>query len=512
MDTPLPAATPGATAVQRDAATAVEVVAGRAHAPAEIRETHTGIVTLVGDRAYKVKKPVVTDFLDFGTVERRERACAVEVALNRRLAPDSYLGVAHLTDPEGGPSEPVIVMRRYPDECRLSAMVGSGQPLEGHLDAIAAILAGFHRGATRSRAIDSCGRMPAISSRWQDNLDELRRWAGSIIDADELAQVARLASRFISGRGVLFSSRIAQRHIVDGHGDLLADDIFCMPDGPVLLDCLEFDPSLRYVDCIDDAAFLAMDLEFLGRPDLAAHFLREYRRRSGDTAPASLVDFYIAYRAVVRAKVDCIRADQGRAGAESDARRHMRLALEHLRAGAVRLILVGGGPGTGKTTLARALAQRQVAQVISTDEVRRELTGTGFIDGVAGDYEAGLYSPGNVAAVYDTALRRAALQLALGRSVIVDGSWRDPVQRERARDVAAEEFCPTVELECTLPLEQAQARIVGRSDATGSDATPAIAAAMAGEHHPWTAAHRIDTGRPLADSVAEANEICCLAI
>lgn len=508
MDTPSPAA----IAVQRDAAAV--------HPPAEIRETHTGIVTLVGDRAYKVKKPVVTDFLDFGTAERRERACAVEVALNRRLAPDSYLGVAHLTDPEGGPPEPVIVMRRYPDEDRLSSLVNSGvsfgmnggDPRLGHhLGAIADVLARFHQSAGRSRAIESCGRVPAIKSRWQDNLDELRRWTGSILDAGDLAEVARLASQFISGRAVLFSSRIAQRHIVDGHGDLLADDIFCLPQGPVLLDCLEFDPSLRYVDCIDDAAFLAMDLEFLGRKDLAEQFLREYRRRSGDTAPAALVDFYIAYRAVVRAKVDCIRADQGRAGAESDARRHLRLALDHLRTGAVRLILVGGGPGTGKTTLANALAEHEVAQVISTDEIRKELTRTGVIEGAAGEYQAGLYSPGNVAVVYDAALRRAALQLALGRSVIIDGSWRDPAQRQRARDVAAEEFCPTVELECTVPMIQAQARIVGRG-ATDSDATPGIAAAMAGDRIAWRGAHPIDTGRPLGDSVTEAHEICCLTV
>ena len=144
---------------------------------------------------------------------------------------------------------------------------------------------------------------------------------------------------------MLFTHRVTDGRIVDGHADLLADDIFCMPEGPVLLDCLEFDDQLRYVDGIDDAAFLAMDLEFSGRQDLGDYFLAEYSRLAGDSAPRSLTDFYIAYRAVVRAKVDCVRVSQGHPDAAADARRHIDIALEHLRAGTVRLIMIGGGPG-----------------------------------------------------------------------------------------------------------------------------------------------------------------------
>ena len=136
-----------------------------------------------------------------------------------------------------------------------------------------------------------------------------------------------------------FTQRITDGRIVDGHADLLTDDVFCMPEGPVLLDCLEFDDQLRYVDGIDDAAFLAMDLEFLGRKDLGDYFLKQYSRHAGDTAPSTLTDFYIAYRAVVRAKVDCVRVAQGHHDAVADAQRHIDVALEHLRCGTVRLIL-----------------------------------------------------------------------------------------------------------------------------------------------------------------------------
>ena len=479
-------------------------------AAAEIHETHTGIVALVGEKAYKVKKAVTTDFLDFSSVEQREQVCLREVRLNQRLAPDSYLGVAHFSDPQGGRPEPVIVMRRYPDSRRLTSIVVNGEPVVEHLSAIAEVIARFHAGAERSEDIDRAAAAPAVAGRWRDNLTELGKYAGTVVPAESLAEVGRLYDQFIAGRTALFDGRIAERRIVDGHADLLTGDIFCMPDGPAILDCLEFDDDLRHVDCCDDAAFLAMDLEFLGRRDLADYFIAEYQRHSGDTPPPGLVDFYIAYRAVVRAKVDCIRFDQGNARAADDARRHLDIALAHLRRGAVRLVIVGGGPGTGKTTLAHGLAEQVAARVISTDDVRRELQERGVVDGAAGILNEGLYSTENVAAVYEAVLEKARETLAMGQSVILDGTWRDPDLRRRAREMAADQSCPTVELACTVPLDEAKQRIVQRQ-VTNSDATPQIAEGLA-TGADWSDAHPINTRRPLADTVAEAQRICCSAI
>src|SRR6201997_153256 len=135
----------------------------------DVRETHTGVVVLVGDRAFKVKKPVLTDFLDFRTVDQRERACQREVELNRRLSPDSYLGVAHLTDPTGGPSEPIVVMRRYHDADRLASMVDreSDESVRGVLDTIAAVLARFHEHATRGPGLNAQGTVGAVDRRFR---------------------------------------------------------------------------------------------------------------------------------------------------------------------------------------------------------------------------------------------------------------------------------------------------------------------------------------------------------
>ena len=483
-----------------------------------VAETHTGMVFLVGDKAYKVKKPIVTDFLDFSSVERREHACDREVTLNRRLAPDSYLGVAHFTAPGGGAAEPVIVMRRHSDECRLATKVLRAESVEQELSAVADLLVRFHATALRGGDVDAQARGDAIAGRWQENLTELAKFAGGIgpgLSPDVVGEIDRLATRYISGRAELFASRIGDRKIVDGHADLLADDIFCLAGGPALLDCLEFDDRLRYVDVIDDAAFLAMDLEFLGRPDLGEYFLGQYRKLSADAAgegpPTSLHDFYIAYRAVVRAKVDCISHTQGDVDAASRAQRHLEIAHGHLRVGAVRLILVGGGPGTGKTTLARLLAERIGAHVISTDDVRAEMVAKGEIAGVAGVFGKGLYTDEKVDAVYDAVLRAAHLSLSSGHSVILDGTWRDARHRDHARSLAVEASATMIEFACTARLATAVDRIRSRTETT-SQATPEIAAALAAEHlnEPWAHPHRVDMTRPVAESVAEAQQICLI--
>jgi aminoglycoside phosphotransferase family enzyme/predicted kinase len=482
----------------------------------DVHETHTGIVILVGDRAFKLKKPVVTDFLDFRTSEERERACFREFKLNSRLSPDSYLGVAHLTDPTGAPAEPIVVMRRYRDEDRLAAIVTHEQPgqsAQGVLDRIANVLARFHEQAERDPVISEQGKPSAIVQRWHENLSELNRYAAtssSGLSDRSLSRIQHLVTEFTLGRATLLNSRIDEGCIVDGHADLLADDIFCVGDEPALLDCLEFDDELRYVDRIDDAAFLAMDLEFLGRKDLGDYFLEQYVAHSADTAPPSLRDFYIGYRAVVRAKVDCMRVVQGKSESGADAATHLDIALQHLENGAIRLALIGGNPGTGKSTLARSLAESSGAQVISTDDVRRELLASGAISGGAGVLDAGLYAPDNVAIVYEVALRRAQVLLSKGQSVILDGTWRDPQLRAQAYRVAVETHSALVDLMCVAPTDMAAERIKERRRGN-SDVTPEIADAL-DVHNGWDDAYRVDTSRGLDQSMLLAQNVWRQAI
>ena len=268
-------------------------------------ETHTGMVLLIGDRAYKLKKAVRFGFCDFSNPAKRTVACQREVALNRRLAPDVYLGVGRISLPGQAFPEPVVVMRRMPEQARLSTLVRDGRAGPEDVAHVARAVAAFHERCHHGPAAAAAATSDALAGRWAANLTESQQFAGTVFDPADLAAIERDVMAFLAGREALFQARIDADRIVDGHGDLLADDIFCLPDGPRILDCLEFDEKLRFVDRIDDIAFLAMDLERLGAPKLAEGLIDSYREFSGDTAPAGLLHHYMAYRAFVRAKVAC---------------------------------------------------------------------------------------------------------------------------------------------------------------------------------------------------------------
>ncbi|MGW5924066.1 bifunctional aminoglycoside phosphotransferase/ATP-binding protein [Nocardia fluminea] len=473
-------------------------------APARVHETHSGVVLLCGDRAYKAKKALRTDFLDFGTVALRERACARELELNRRLAPDVYLGVAHLSDVGGGPVEPVLVMRRMPEDRRLSALITARDdehPVD--LPALVQLLVGFHDRAERSSEIDRAGSADALRDRWRSLLGPLREASGELVDIPMVERIEQRAMRYLDGRTSLLDSRINDGHIVDGHGDLLAEDIFDLPDGFRVLDCLDFDDRLRYVDRLDDISFLAMDFDFLGHAELGDRLVADYLRAAGDRAPTSLRDHYIAYRATVRAKVDLIRLGQGEAAAGPRLRKHLSIAAQRLERAAVRLTLIGGLPGTGKSTLAAALSADTGAVLLASDHVRKELARVAALDEEVGRFGAGRYCAAGRARVYDELLWRARVLLASGVSVILDASWVDPDDRRRATEMADAVSADVVSLRCVCPTALAHQRI-GRRRTHESDATAAIADAMAATAGPWPEAVTVDTGGPLADSVADA--------
>jgi len=459
----------------------------------EVAETHSAVVYFAGDMAFKLKKPVKLGFLDFSTRQARAAACARESQLNRRFAPDVYLGVADVRAPDGHICEHLVVMRRMPDSRRLSALIKAGEQTGPAVRQVARILAAQHATAERSPQISKQGSRDAVGLRWHDNLDQLHPAVRRNLVADAaLDEAARLADRFLAGRQPLFNARIQSGRIVDGHGDLLAGDIFCLDDGPRILDCLDFDDQLRWLDGLDDAAFLAMDLEQLGAVDQAEDFTRWYSEYSGDPAPSALRHHYVAYRAVVRAKVAWIRVCQGDVAAAPEARNLVATALRHLRAGAVTLVMVGGPPGTGKSTLAGAIADRLGFTVLSSDRVRSELAGVAPGQHGAVGYGTGIYTQSWTDRTYAEIVRRAADLLALGESVILDATWRSGEHRQAAADAADRATADLVQLRCSIPSQLAASRVASRAPGI-SDATPEIAARLAAEEAPWPEAVAIDT-------------------
>jgi aminoglycoside phosphotransferase family enzyme/predicted kinase len=470
---------------------------------AEVCETHSAIVFFAGDRAYKVKKQVDLGFLDYTTLEARRAACAREVALNRRFAPDVYLGLGEFRSPEAEAPEPFLVMRRMPPNRRLSRLVRQGAALDDVLRVVARHLAAWHADAPRTPDVDEQGTRDALSSRWEAGFAEVHASADDGSVPDGVTETERLVRRYLAGRERLFTSRIERGRVVDGHGDLLAEDIFCLDDGPRVLDCLEFDDRLRYVDGLDDAAFLAMDLEHLGAPGAAAHFLAQYSEYSGDPAPASLWHHYVAYRAFVRAKVSLIQAGQGAPGAEAAARRLVSTTLRHLRTAAVGLTLVGGLPGSGKSTLSGALADRLGVTLLSSDRVRKELAGMPAEQSAAAGYGEGLYTPEWTARTYATLLDRAAALLSAGESVVLDATWSDAAQREAARSVAERTCADLVALHCRVPDDVTATRLKERASGP-SDADLGIATVMAAREAAWPEAVALDTTGPLESVIARA--------
>ena len=344
--------------------------------------------------------------------------------------------------------------------------------------------------------IAQAARVEAVRAKWEATFETVEPYVGTVLAVDVEKRVRDLARRYLDGRAALFDHRIAQSKVVDGHGDLLADDIFCLDDGPRVLDCVEFDDELRYGDVLADVCFLAMDLERIGAADLGARFMSWYRELSAETYPSMLAEHYIAFRAHIRTMVACLRAEQGDDAAARQASLLLGIARDHLERGQVALLLVGGLPGTGKSTLAAGLADRLGWSVLRSDEVRKDLAGIGHTERADAGFREGLYGPEATAATYRELLDRARRLLELGEPVVLDASWTDARHRAAAAEVAQETCSELVEIECTAPAEVAAERLRSRGAADVSDATPTVAAAMANTADSWPSAQSIDTTTP----------------
>lgn len=470
--------------------------------PFHTAETHLSWLVMVGDRVLKAKKPVWTEFLDLTTRQARQDVAEREVRLNRRLAPDVYLGVATLSGVDGL-DEPVVVMRRMPDDRRLALLAQRGDDLRPQMVDLSRLLARFHQSAAAAPEVATTS---AALRRWRENSEQLREHGTTFLPREQVDRVQALAERYLGGVAPLFDQRRRAGRFRDGHGDLLADDIFCLDDGPRVLDCLEFDDDLRVGDVLADVAFLAMDLEHLGRPDLATLLLTEHRRLLRDDWPPSLADHWTAYRAQVRAKVTCLRAAQGDQDAPEQARQLLSLAERRLIAGRARLLLVGGTPGTGKSTLAAAVSASTGWPVLRSDVLRKELAAA---DRAAGSQPTGLYSPEMSRRVLHELVRQAADLVSGGHSVILDATWASEPWRQEATNLANRTGAELVAVQTVVSDEVADERL-RRRGAEGrdvSDATPQVAAALRLRFSSWPQALQLDATAPVELLVTQVLQI-----
>lgn len=469
-----------------------------------VAETHISTVLFTANRAYKLLKPIQTSFLDFSTVKRRLQAVDDEISLNRRMAPDVYLGAADVHE-NGALVDRMIVMRRMPDDRKLARLTTSPK-LDDCLRLIVRAVASFHAAEPPIFDAQAIAGREAVAGNWRDNIADMRPLVDDVFDRTEFERVATLALRYLDHSEMLFDERMARGFVKDGHGDLTAEDIFCLDDGPRILDCLGFKRSLRVADVLCDIAFLAMDIERLAGPVFADAVWRYYAEFSNEHHPTSLAHHYVAYRAHVRAKVASIRHRQGDAEAAEQARIHLHLSLRHLELARRRLIVVGGSPGSGKTTVSRVISREMQWSIISSDEIRKELTGRGRLERDFAEPGEGIYGSDISAQTYDEIFRRASLLLEHGESVVLDASFGDPAQRERASSVARETGADLSEIECVLDTETARQRLQSRleSDDDSSDARPEILDALRARQAPWPRAEQLATSGSFEETGAQA--------
>ncbi len=498
----------------------------------EVRQTHISVVFLAGPFAYKIKKPVDLGFLNFSTLERRRHFCEEEVRLNRRLAPTVYLGVAPVARRGqrlcvGGDGEAVewaVKMTRLPDDASLEARLRRGAVASGLIEALARKVARFHASAEASEHIASFGRFKVVAANARENFDQAAPQVGIAVQAPVFERMKALTEAELERLRPLIEDRARRGAPRDTHGDLHLDHVYHFPERGTpndlaIIDCIEFNERFRYADPVADMAFLVMDLAFHGRRDLARAFAAAYFREAGDEEGRELLPLYTAYRAVVRAKVEGFELVEAEIdAAERDAalvraRAHWLLALGELEEARRRpcLLLVAGLPGTGKSTLARGLAERADCTVIRSDLVRKDLTGASESDRRPTAFGQGIYTPEWTKRTYAECLRLAERALFEGRRVVVDATFREEWTRGAFLDAARRWAVPALLFLCEADQGVVRVRLEDRrGDASEADwAVHLQAAARWEEPGPLTreAIHRMNTGRSPEQARAAAVEV-----
>lgn len=455
----------------------------------ELVQTHISYVFITDNFVYKIKKPVDFGFVNFSTLEKRRHFCFQEVELNKRLSPDVYLGVEEVREHNGSFSiggsgttvEYAVKMRLLPRDRIMSVMLARDEVTRSHVEDIAGILARFHAGASTSLEISEFGKLdgPGVGRNVLENFEQTEKYIGKTISRERWGRVKSYATGFMGSNKGLFERRVESGKIRDCHGDTHSAQIF-LADKTYIVDCIEFNDRFRYTDVINDIAFLAMDLDYNGRPDLSAAFVSKYEHESGDTEGLRLLDFYKCYLAWVRAKISNFQlddphlAEKERAAAAKNAEDYFDLA-EHYAYKSKRplLIVMSGLSGSGKSSVARRLGATLNAKIVLSDVVRKTLAGVPLTEHRSERFGGGIYTPEMTKRTYDEMYRQAKEEAAAGRSVVLDAAFLRSAERIKARKTADEANADFYIIECVCSDDEVRRRLDRRvrSGSSPSDAT-----------------------------------------
>jgi uncharacterized protein len=459
----------------------------------ELRQTHISYVLLAGDYVYKIKKPVRFAFLDYSTLENRRYFCHEEIRLNRRLAPAVYLGVLavvqkgerfvlseHPREREKG-VEYAVKMRRLPEEHFLDRRIKEGKARKEDLDRIAVKLANFYATAATDQA-RLYGSPEVIRRNLEENVKEVEPFIGETLTLEEYQRMRDYNDDFLAQHCDLLQRRVRDGRVREGHGDLRAEHI-CLEDDLVIFDCIEFSEEFRTCDTASEIGFLSMDLDYLGSPLLAEHFVASFQDCTHDPELSQLLPLYKSYRACVRGKVESLKSREAevpeaeREEAKSRARRYFHLAFRYTSAPySPALLIVCGLVASGKSTIAQNLGDRTGYQILNSDVIRKQLAGIALTAHPTEEYGKGMYGDDFTSLTYDALLKETEDCLKSGKGVVVDATFKDRKHRRQFIDLSSRLQLPVLFVECHASEEKTLERLKIRQQRPGevSDATVAV--------------------------------------
>ncbi|MEZ6109293.1 MAG: AAA family ATPase [Pirellulaceae bacterium] len=460
-----------------------------------LHETHISRVFLAGDLAYKIKKPVRFEFLDYSTIEWRQACCERELQVNRLFAPELYLRVAPVHQDDHGWNmmgrgpivDWAVVMRRFSQQEMLREVLSRGDVAPSDFVPLADYIAAYHQRARRAstdpaaRPID--GRLdsttpPVIHPNESgveqctrpalENVSQLRDDVAATEDEPLLRDLMEATRLWAKRLAPDFEQRIRAGAIRECHGDLHLDNLILHAGKFLAFDAIEFNEAFRWIDVANELAFLVMDLDDRGHAPFASRLLDRYLEQTGDYDLLRVLRFYQSYRALVRAKVGWLKTAQQEATTQprpldDEARNYVRLAETYLRERRGELVITTGLSGSGKSTEAAKWVEQAGFIRLRSDATRKRLLGFAPEDSTAslGD-NARAYGASVNRDTYDELLRLADIAIETGWSVIVDATFLRFEQRDTFRRWAAERGVDFGIVSCDAPLEELRARIMSR--------------------------------------------------
>ncbi|MGD8568221.1 MAG: AAA family ATPase [Gammaproteobacteria bacterium] len=487
-------------------------------------ETHISWVVLTGTQVYKIKKPVNLGFVDFTTLEKRRHFCFEELRLNKRLAPELYIDVVTLTrtgnavcvNGEGEIVDYAVRLHQFDTHHQLDHLISDHQLRFEHIDQLAAIVADFHRSVERAPLTSDFGKPEIIHGAVKENFHHCLQLA--VNEKKRLQHLQDWSNKEFDRLYGYLIQRKNDGFVRECHGDLHLGNITLFHGRVTPFDCIEFNPDFRWIDVISEIAFLVMDLISRGRQDMAMRFLNDYLTHTGDYKGLTGLRYYLVYRAMVRAKVEIIRADQiqdeqQRNLALSHFQHYIELADRFRRKKCPTLFITHGMSGSGKTTVVRELLKEIPAIHLRSDVERKRLYHLKPTDKSASAIEQGIYTREASGMTYDTLGKLAASLLNNGWNTVVDATFLKQPQRAAFQQLAEQSQARFLILDFTADPESLRQRVISRSQQKDaiSEATLEILENQLESYQPLTAAEQhhcidIDTRwsvdiKPLASTI-----------